>query len=403
MFDKFCYYVIITLSVTEIRDFKRVLKNCMCKGRITHWKEHVMKQLIIEAANHLGIEIIGFTNCLDYSYIAEFLNDRKEKGFSCEFEEQDINKRLNATNVFPKCKSIIALGIPYALGYKKPVSNNMGLLSVSSYGEDYHLTVGNKLKQLAEELKKYIEFDYRICVDTSPLIDREICKNAGIGNYGKNSLLISQFYGSFINLGYLLTDLDIECDKTDNVDICGECDICIKSCPNNAILKEGGINARRCISYLTQTKAYIPLEFRNNMRNQIYGCDVCQLVCPKNKHNNEKTTKIDYSSLLIDLEELLKMSNSEFYQKYGHLSGSWRGKNVWKRNALISIGNLGLTSMFELVEGELNNPSSMIKIYAAWCLLRLNKEKATEILHNKMKYEDDTVISEYSKLLEAQL
>lgn len=359
-----------------------------------------MKQDIVKTAHLLGIDIIGFTDVLDYSYLGSYLYERRNKGFSCEFEEQNINKRLDVRNVFPDCKSIIAVGVPYALGYKRPDACDMGLLSVSSYGEDYHKKLTDLLKKLAEEIKKYIDFEYKICVDTSPLIDREICKNAGLGSYGKNTLLINEKFGSFINLGYLLTNLEIECDNRISEDICDGCDICIKSCPNKAILKEGGINARKCVSYLTQTKEYIPLDYRKKMKNQIYGCDVCQIVCPKNKHNDKKTLQ-DYSNLIIDLEELIQMSNKEFQKKYGHLAGSWRGKNVWKRNALIAIGNMGLNSMFDMVENELNNDSDMIKIYAAWCLLKLNEEKAKEILHNKMNFENDTVKREYAKLVEA--
>lgn len=363
-----------------------------------------MKQKITEIASSTGIEILGFTNILDYTYLYDFLDGRAKNGCGTEFEEQDINKRLDVRNVFQKCKSIIAIGVPYAEGFKKPVANDKGILSVSSYGEDYHKKLYVMLNKLAEEIKKSIDFEYEICVDTSPLIDREICKNAGLGSYGKNTLLINDKFGSFVNLGYLLTDLEIKCDnRTNNTDICGGCDICIKSCPNNAILKEGGINAKRCVSYLTQTKDYIPSEYRKNMRNQIYGCDVCQLVCPKNKSNSQKETNFDYSSLFIDLEELMQMSNKEFASEYGHLAGSWRGKNVWKRNALISIGNLGLESMFGMVENELNNQSDMIKIYAAWSLVRLNREKAQEILYNKMKCENDTVKKEYMKLSEAEL
>jgi len=363
-----------------------------------------MKQRIIEIANSLGIEIIGFTNILDYSYLSELLNERIKFGYNSEFEEQIINKRLDVRNVFQKCRSIIAVGIPYGEGYRKIVTHDKGLLSVSSFGEDYHKKLASLLNKLAGEIKKEQSFEYKICVDTSPLLDREICKNAGLGSYGKNSLLINKEFGSFINLGYLLTDLDMDCDnKTNNIDICGDCDLCIKSCPNGAILKEGGINSKRCVSYLTQTKNYIPFEYRKNMRNQIYGCDVCQLVCPKNIINSQKKPVHDYSSLLIDLEELLLMSNKEFTSEYSHLAGSWRGKNIWKRNALIAIGNLKLDYMYDLVESELNNPSDMIRMYAAWCLLKLNKIDARKVLLNRMKYETNEVKEEYIKLMEAEL
>lgn len=362
-----------------------------------------MKQLIIEIANSIGIEIIGFTNVLDYSYLSDILADRTNNGYSCEFEEQDIAKRTDVRNMFPECKSIIAIGVPYAEGYKKPITDDMGLLSVVSFGKDYHQKIKGILKKFAEKIREHIDFKYEICVDTSPLIDREICKNAGIGNYGKNTLLINENYGSFINLGYLLTDLDIECGRRkDNINICGECQICIKNCPNNAILKNGGINARKCVSYLTQTKNYIPFEYRKSIGNQIYGCDVCQLVCPKNKINSEKNPAADYSSLLIDLKELIQISNKEFALKYGMLSGSWRGRNIWKRNAIIAAGNLGLEPMFETIKDELNSPSETIKIYAAWCLTELNRKKAVNILNAAIEYENERVQKEYMKLAEAE-
>jgi epoxyqueuosine reductase len=145
------------------------------------------------------------------------------------------------------------------------------------------------------------------------------------------------------------------------------------------------------------------LEYRENVGRQIYGCDICQIVCPLNKEILNKETNEDYSDLLVDLKELIKMSNKDFISKYGPAAGSWRGRNIWKRNALISIGNLKLNSMFENVKAELQNPSDMIKIYAAWSLVKLNKSSGRDILYNNLKYENDDVKNEYLKLLEAEI
>lgn len=362
-----------------------------------------MREIIKDAAYKLGIESLGITNKTDYSHLEGFLKSRKNKNQSCEFEEENINKRLNAKNLFPECRSIIAIGVPYGHGYKIPFPKDKGLLSVSSYGQDYHKKVNILLKELADQIMQYINFKYIACVDTSYLIDKEICKSASLGNYGKNSLLINKDKGSFINLGYLLTDIEIEEDTVQEEDVCGRCNICVKSCPNHAIFEKGGINPKKCISYLTQTKNYIPLEYRENMGRQIYGCDMCQVVCPKNKDVLNKNTKEDYSSLIIDLGLILNISNKDFVKKYGHMAGSWRGRNIWKRNALISIGNLNLITMFQRVKDELENPSQMIKIYAAWSLLKLNEKLAKDILYNNLKYEETNVRDEYLKLLEAEL
>ncbi|HPW99779.1 MAG TPA: tRNA epoxyqueuosine(34) reductase QueG [Sedimentibacter sp.] len=362
-----------------------------------------MKQIIREAAYKTGIETVGISNTADYSYMKDMLNSRKENNQCCEFEEQDINKRLNAKNLFPELKSIIAIGIPYGEGYKPPSSLNKGLLSVSCHGEDYHNTVTSLLLKLAEEIKRHSKFEFLPVVDTSFLIDKEICKSAGIGNYGKNSLLINKKAGSFMNLGYLLTDIEIPADTIKEEDICGTCILCVKACPNNAIFEKGGINPKRCVSYLTQTKSYIPLEFRESMGRQIYGCDICQIVCPLNRDLLNNKTRDAYSDLEVDLEELLMISNIGFIKKYGGSAGGWRGRNIWKRNAVIAAGNLKIYSMFQTIKSELQNPSDMIKMYAAWSLLKLNKPSAENILYDNLKYENDNVKSEYLKLLEEKL
>jgi len=363
-----------------------------------------MKQVILDIAKDMNIENIGFTNVLNYDYLEHFFKERVKNNYNSELEENNIKKRLDVRNVFPQCKSIITVGITYAKGYKKTNTLDKGLLSVVSLGEDYHLKVKNKLNQLAQKINDSFKNEYMICVDTSPLIDREICKNAGIGNYGKNSLIISDNYGSFMYLGYILTDLDMEneisTNKRENIDICKGCNICVNSCPNNAILNSGVINTKRCVSYLTQTKSYIPLEYRSNMKNQIYGCDICQLVCPKNNKILSMEPESDYKELLVDFAEILAMKNSEFKEKYGYVSGSWRGKNIWKRNSIISIANLDIKTMFDKVQNELKNPSEMIKTYSAWSLMKLNKKKASDILNSNIKYENDIIKSEYKKLLE---
>ena len=262
-----------------------------------------MKQKIYEVAKDMRYEAFGITSIIDYDCLRPILNSRIDNNYYNELQEQDIEKRLNAKNVFPGCKSIIAVGFSYAKGYKIINSKDNGLISLISFEEDYHHIVNKSLKEYAQRLGKYFSFKYKICVDTSPLIDKEICRRSGIGNYGKNSLLINENLGSFIYLGYLLTDLEIEENGNDKyIDICKDCDICIKSCPNNAILKNGTINTKKCISYLTQTKNYIPLEYRKNMGNHIYGCDVCQLVCPKNKKILSIESSKDYKKIISRLK-----------------------------------------------------------------------------------------------------
>ena len=360
-----------------------------------------MKDKIIEEANSLGIDKIGFSKTTRFNNLSELLSYRKVNNYICEFEEEDLNKRIDVSYLLPNCKTIITAIFPYAKGYKIPKAKNMGNISVSSYGMDYHKVLHEKLELLALGLQKYYKFNYKICVDNTPAIDRAICKNSGLGYIGNNSMLINDEYGSFVFLGSILTDLDIPVEDVNNAeDKCGNCNICINKCPNNAILDNKIINTKRCVSYLTQTKSYIPIEYRKAMGNQIYGCDICQINCPKNNKVLNKATKENYSNLLIDLKELFELSNRDFNVKYGNLAGSWRGKNIWKRNAIIACANMKYDYFYDLIKNELYSQSDMFKTYAAWALLELNREKSKDIIFNRIKHENEFISNEYKKLLE---
>ena len=360
-----------------------------------------MKNKIRKIAEALGLARIAFTNKIKYDELLDIFNFRIENNYNNEFEERDINKRLDASFLLPNCKTIITAILPYAKGYKIPVKNGMGNLSVSSFGLDYHKLLYGKLEELVFELKKDFDFNYKICVDNTPLNDRAICYRSGLGYIGKNSMLIDDEYGSFVFLGSILTDLDIEEENNIfNTSKCGGCNICINKCPNNAIMDNNIINTKKCVSYLTQTKEYIPIEYRNSMGNQIYGCDICQFNCPKNYKVLNKASEENYDSLLVNLEELFKISNKEFNLKYGSVAGSWRGKNIWKRNAIIVCANMELDNFYDLIKEELYGDSEMFKIYASWALLKLNVQKSKDLIYNRIKYESDAIKNEYNKLLE---
>lgn len=241
----------------------------------------------------------------------------------------------------PECKSIIAIAISYNVDFKpRPEGEFYGKLSKSSWGLDYHIVLKDKMEQLIGRISKGIEFNYRYFVDTGPLVDREIARKAGIGYYGKNCNIINDELGSFIFLGYILTDLELEPD-TPVEEKCGDCNICIKSCPTNALYKPYRLNPNRCISYLTQTKNQIEDELKSKMGRSIYGCDICQRVCPKNISAKKSIHKeFIPTNGYIELDEIFNISNKEFKRKYGHMAFSWRGKGIIKRNADIIYNNI---------------------------------------------------------------
>jgi len=335
-----------------------------------------IKQYIIDKSKELNIDIIGFTNCEPFEHLREYLVERNSLNLNTEFEEYDIDKRLDPRLTFPQCKSIITIGISYNNDYDKKVDYRFkGIISKSSWGIDYHIVLRNRIENLIDEIKKVKNFNYQYYVDTGPLIDREIARKSGIGYYGKNCSIINEEYGSFIFLGYILTDLEIEELSTPVESKCGDCDLCIKACPTGALESPYRVNPKKCISYLTQTKDNIPYDLREKMGNKIYGCDTCQKVCPKNnnilKPNHEEFIPYETEGY-INIEKILYMSNKEFKEKYGKMAGSWRGKNILRRNAIITLANNKDKNNIKLLLPLLEDSSPMIREYALWAIEKLN-------------------------------
>lgn len=332
-----------------------------------------LNQYIVDKSKEVGIDICGFTDGLPLYNLKDYLLYREEKSIKTEFEENDIDKRIYPRITMPNCKSIIVLGISYNVDYdEKPEYPLRGKLSKSSWGIDYHVVLKQKIELLIEEIKKQVHFEYKYFVDTGPLLDREMARKAGIGYYGKNCSIINEEYGSFIFLGYILTDLDLEfSEEVSNK--CGDCDLCLRACPTGALEGQGKFNPKKCISYLTQTKDNIPNSLREKMGIKIYGCDTCQLVCPKNNGVKKSSHEefIPEAHGYINIEELLSMSNREFKKKYGSMAGSWRGKTILKRNAIIALGNMKKIENIHLLIPELRDSNPIIREYAEWAIVNI--------------------------------
>lgn len=333
-----------------------------------------LKKYIIDKSKEIGIDICRFTDCEPLLNLEDYLNYRKKNGLTTSFEEDDLFKRIYPKASLDTCKSIIVVAISYNVEiYEKPDYKLKGRLSKSSWGVDYHQVLGEKIEILIDEIKREKDFEYKYFVDTGPLIDRELAKKAGVGYYGKNTSIINDEYGSFIFLGYILTDLDIEKDY-EVEEKCGDCNLCLKACPTAALESKYRLNPNKCISYLTQTKGNIPVELREKMDFKLYGCDTCQDVCPKNKGvklSKESQFFPEVTKGYMDIEELLTISNRAFKKKYGHMAGSWRGKKILKRNAIIALGNMGRIESLPILIEESRNKDPMIKEYANWAIVNI--------------------------------
>ena len=243
-----------------------------------------------------------------------------------------------------------------------------------------------------------------ISVDSGPLVDKAIAQRAGIGWYGKNTLIYSKDSGSRIFLGEILCDLELEADESQKSK-CSECNICLRACPTGALRvdKPYKINPLRCISYLTQKSGFIPLDKRGLIGNRIFGCDICQDVCPFNKTRVIKD-KDEFKPLIdnpVKLEGILRMGNREFEKRFGHTALYWRGKNIIQRNAVIALGNLGREDSVDILIGILEHPSPIVRGHVPWALSKIGVDSLDKVLSKTLKREkDERVIKEIKLVLD---
>jgi epoxyqueuosine reductase len=253
-----------------------------------------------------------------------------------QYMENHFDKRLDPRLLVDGARSVISLGLNYYTENKQ--ADPLGpKISKYAYGEDYHQVIKEKLKQLLSFISEHIgEINGRAFVDSAPVLDRVWAKKAGLGWIGKNTNLINKKTGSFFFLAELIIDLELEYDVEPTADHCGSCTRCIDACPTEAIIAPYVVDGSRCISYLTiELKNEIPTEFKGKMDNWIFGCDVCQDVCPWNKFSvlHQEPSFNPHPELLgIDKRDWEDISE-EIFQKIFKKSAVKRTKfNGLKRN-----------------------------------------------------------------------
>ena len=228
-------------------------------------------------------------------------------------------------------------------------------------------------------------------VDTGALVDTAVAQRAGIGFIGKNGLVISKEFGSYMFLGELITNLYIEPDQP--VDYgCGDCNRCVTACPTSCLIGDGSMNAKRCLSFQTQDKGVMDLEFRKKIKTVIYGCDICQICCPYNKGlDNPLATEIDPDLSHPELLPFLELSNGQFKEKFGHVAGSWRGKNILQRNAIIALANANDRSAIPKLLEIIDKGQNPIHVATAiWALGQLAREVHPEMIELVMGIKNPT-------------
>ncbi|OZG71528.1 tRNA epoxyqueuosine(34) reductase QueG [Hahella sp. CCB-MM4] len=296
------------------------------------------------------------------------------------------SKRYKPDELVPGTIRVISVRMDYwpqkdnaANAEKTLAEDSKAYVSRYTLGRDYHKLIRKRLAHLAERVQKKIEStQYRVFVDSAPVLERALAQKAGLGWIGKNTMLINPKAGSYFFLGEIFTDLPLPVDDPFDSHHCGSCSACMDFCPTNAFVGPQELDARRCISYLTiELKGSIPTELRPLMGNRIFGCDDCQMVCPWNKFNHP-TVEEDFTPRhQLDSSELLKLFNWTEEEFLTNTQGSAirrTGYESWLRNIAVALGNATPSrEILTALEEKANHPSAIVREHVAWALERLNR------------------------------
>lgn len=273
-----------------------------------HSSKEKHAQLIKQKAKALGFDYCGISKAEKLNEEEANLNTWLSKGFhgKMAYMENHFDLRLDPTKLVPGAKSVISLLYNYYPGQDE-LAHSKYKIAKYAYGKDYHVVLKDKLKTFLSCLKKEIgEINGRVFVDSAPVMERQWAAKSGLGWLGKNTLLINKEHGSFFFLAEIIIDLDLEYDGPIK-DYCGTCTKCLDTCPTDAFVDAGILDASKCISYLTiELKDSIPGKFKGQYENWVFGCDICQDVCPWNRfskrHNEPAFQKTKGVQDVIDKE-----------------------------------------------------------------------------------------------------
>jgi epoxyqueuosine reductase len=375
-----------------------------------------LSKRIKQRAGELGFELVGVSSAKPVAHMNVY-RDWIESGHHGEMRylegERAIEARRDPTHLLPECKSILALGMPYFnpanAANKKKSQKAEGRIAAYAWGDDYHEALKVPLKALVAYIEELNDgpVPNRWYTDTGPILESEIAQRAGLGWIGKNSLLINPQKGSFFLLAEIFLGIELEPDEAVVNDYCGSCSRCIEACPTDCILPNRTLDAERCISYLSiELKGSIPLEMRPQMDNWVFGCDICQEVCPWNIRFSAAKGYADFAANnnihRVDLEKELSLSPRAFNKKFKGNPVKRPKRRGYLRNVAVALGNSGQESSVKVLKQTLQNEEeALVRGHAAWALGEIGGMEAKKALEQARNVEqDEEVLAEISSALQ---
>jgi epoxyqueuosine reductase len=375
---------------------------------------NTLRQKIEAQARRLGFQLVGVAPPDPPPHL-EVYESWLEAGRHGEMAylatERARQRRADPRLILPECRSILVLGMRYPTPLPHDRLNSgvqgglRGRVAAYAWGDDYHNVFAERLQALMAFIEAEIgaPTPNRCYTDTGPLLERELAQHAGLGWIGKNTCLIDPQHGSFFLLAEILLGIDLEPDQPFTFDRCGSCTRCLQACPTACILPDRTIDSRRCISYLTiELKGPIPSDLRPLIGDWVFGCDICQQVCPWNlrfAQLQDQQSDPAFSPLsdlpCPDLAKALSLIPQAFNRKFKNSPLKRAKRQGYLRNAAVALGNLGDPAASPaLAQAILSDPEPLVRGHAAWALGRIGGVVASTTLSRAFQNEEDAYVLE---------
>jgi epoxyqueuosine reductase len=329
-------------------------------------------------ARELGFDRVAFARageCRDRDRLAEWIAGGLHGEMA--WMAKDPGRRCDPRRLLPGARTVIALATFYS-GPAEEETASVGRVSRYARGRDYHRVLGRRLEKLARWIEETVPGAATVAaVDHRPILEKEWAERSGLGWIGKHTNVITADRGSWLLLGELVTDVELDEDRGPHPNRCGRCDDCIRACPTGAIVGPYRVDARRCISYLTiELAGAIPIELRPLVGEWIFGCDVCQEVCPWNRFAvpvEEASFRRDERRWTGGADEFLGMSEGEFRHRFEGSPVLRAGRDGFLRNVCVALGNRGDPAALPALRKALADESELVREHAAWAIERIEE------------------------------
>lgn len=367
-----------------------------------HRKHVTLSSRIKEEAQRLGFELAGISPVKPPPHEESFA-EWLRKGFAGElgYMERTEPLRRDPRALVPWAVSLVSVGMNYYTPHSRPESTGetKGWISRYAWGDDYHELMTQRLEALLEAVRAMNDgpVEGRVFVDSGPVLERDFAGVAGLGWIGKNTHLISPKKGSWFFLGELFLGIELDYDRPMR-DRCGKCDLCLKACPTSAFVGPYILDARRCISYLTiELKGWMPRHLRPLVGNHVFGCDICQEICPYNVKAGP-TSEPGFSPRAglhaPDLIPLLALTEEEFRRRFRGSPILRAKRRGFLRNVAVALGNIGNAEAVPALIRALDDSEPLVRGHAAWALGRIGTHEALAGLRQRQGIEVDAHVKE---------